>query len=42
MVLPLLMDGIEKLSKEVEVLMENNDEVDMEVRQRFNPCMFLG
>jgi hypothetical protein len=36
------MEGMERLSKEVELLIENTDEIDIEVRQRFNPLMFLG
>ena len=41
-VLPLLMEGMERLSKEVELLIENTEEIDIEVRQRFNPLQFLG
>lgn len=30
------------LSKELEELMNNTDQIDPEVRSRFNPCIFLG
>jgi hypothetical protein len=36
------MEGMERLSKEVELLIENTEEIDSEVRQRFNPLQFLG
>lgn len=40
--LPTLTDGMIALSKELEELMNNTDQIDEEVRQRFNPCLFLG
>ena len=40
--LPTLTEAMIALSKEVEELMNNTDQIDPEVRSRFNPCIFLG
>ncbi|CAD8064573.1 unnamed protein product [Paramecium primaurelia] len=40
--LPLLMDGIEELSKELETMIQNPEKIDPEERERFNPCIYLG
>ncbi len=40
--LPTLTAGMMELSRELEELMKNTDQIDPEVRSRFNPCLFLG
>ena len=40
--LPTLTEGMVALSKELEELMNNTEQIDPEVRSRFNPCIFLG
>lgn len=40
--LPTLTKGMEVLSQELEQIMNNTEEIDPEVRSRFNPCLFLG
>ena len=39
---PVLLDGLEKLSKEVEIYQTDKESIDIEVRRRFNPCIFLA
>lgn len=40
--LPTLTEAMIALSKELEELMNNTEQIDPEVRSRFNPCIFLG
>lgn len=41
-VFPVLFEGLEQLSREVENYIENKDKINIEERRRFNPCLFLG
>lgn len=36
------IQGLERLSIEVEHYMKDSANIDEEVRKRFNPCLFLG
>eukprot|EP00343_Euplotes_focardii_P002857 CAMPEP_0205805042 /NCGR_PEP_ID=MMETSP0205-20121125/8142_1 /ASSEMBLY_ACC=CAM_ASM_000278 /TAXON_ID=36767 /ORGANISM="Euplotes focardii, Strain TN1" /LENGTH=239 /DNA_ID=CAMNT_0053075617 /DNA_START=50 /DNA_END=766 /DNA_ORIENTATION=- len=39
---PVLVPGLEALSKEVERLMQDDGKIDSAIKERFNPCIFLA
>ncbi|CAI2374176.1 unnamed protein product [Moneuplotes crassus] len=39
---PVLVPGLESLSKEVERLMQDEGQIDSSIKERFNPCIFLA
>ena len=39
---PVLLPGLEELSKEIERYMREGKEIDYRIRSRFNPCRWLA
>ncbi|KRX09152.1 hypothetical protein PPERSA_08868 [Pseudocohnilembus persalinus] len=41
-IFPVVLEGLERLSQEVEEYLKSPSELNLEDRKRFNPCIFLG
>lgn len=41
-IFPILLPGLEELSKEIERYKLQVDEIDPRIRERFNPCLWLA
>ena len=39
---PVLVPGLESLSKQVEKLMQDDGQIDSAIKERFNPCIYLA
>lgn len=39
---PVLLEGLEALSREIEVYFKDPESIDVEIRRRFNPCIYLA
>ena len=39
---PVLVPGLENLAREIDRLINSDERIDPSIRERFNPCIFLG
>ena len=39
---PVLVPGLEELSREIDRLVSDEQEKDLDIKERFNPCIFLA
>ena len=39
---PVLVPGLEELAREIDRIIESEDEIDLKIIQRFNPAIFLA